>query len=82
MLFRVLNIFTLLGSYQHHPHNFFHLVKLNIFTYKTLTPHSPFLLSLATTILLGWPKSSFRFLHNILQKNLKKLFGQVNILSL
>ena len=53
MLFSMLNIFTLLSSYQHHPHNFFHLVKLNIFTYQTPSPHSPFPLSLATTILLG-----------------------------
>ena len=27
---------------------------------------------------LGWPKCSFRFSHNILQKNPNKLLGQVN----
>ena len=29
--------------------------------------------------ILGWPKSSFGFFHNILQKNSKELFGQLNI---
>jgi len=29
-------------------------------------------------ILLGWPKSSFGFFCNIIQKNLNKLFGQPN----
>ena len=30
------------------------------------------------TILLGWPKSSFRFFHNILQEKFKDCFGQSN----
>ena len=33
------------------------------------------------TKLLGWPKSSFGFFHNILQKNPNELFGQPNILT-
>lgn len=28
--------------------------------------------------LLGWPKSSFRFFHNLLQKNLNEFYGQPN----
>lgn len=32
-------------------------------------------------ILLGWPRSLFGFFHHILQKNLKKLFGQPNIIE-
>ena len=51
MLFRVLNIFTLLGSYQHHPHNFFHLVKLKLYTHE-ITP-APFPEHLETTIELS-----------------------------
>ena len=27
-------------------------------------------------LMLGWPKSSFGFFHNILQKNLNELSGQ------
>ena len=30
--------------------------------------------------LSGWPKSLFRFSHNILQKNLNKLFGQPSVI--
>ena len=30
------------------------------------------------TKLLGWPKSSFGFFHNILQEKLKECFGQSN----
>ena len=29
--------------------------------------------------ILGWPKTSFTFFHNILQKTLSEIFGQPNI---
>ena len=32
--------------------------------------------------LLGWPKTSFRFFHNILWKNPKEYFGQFSTLEL
>ena len=32
-----------------------------------------------STEILGWPKSSFRFFHKMLQKNRNELFGQPNI---
>ena len=33
-------------------------------------------------VILGWPKSSFRFFHKMLEKNPNKLSGQCNILIL
>ena len=41
---------------------------------------APILINRSTFLsILVWPKSSFRFFHNILQKNPNELFGQPNI---